>query len=216
MKVHQIIDLSFDVNLYFVDAPKPVLIDSGLGGDGRRIASLVFEMLAGRKLEALILTHRHIDHTGGAAEIMSKFSTEVYASPGEAPSLIEGDQITTGAITFGTELIRMPVKILMYNKAIDIGEGELLAIHTPGHTEGSICLFHEKSKSIFSGDVVFTGGNVGRWDLATGDYGQLVRSIQKLSEMDVKNLYPGHGPYTERDALDHINMGLNALKTFAW
>ena len=216
MKVHQIVDLSFEVNLYFIDAPKPVLIDAGLGPDGRRIAAMVYELLAGRKLHAIILTHRHFDHTGGTAELMTKFSADVYASPAEAEPLIEGDQMTTGASAFGGELIRIPAKKLSYNTTFDVGEGGLLVVHTPGHTEGSICLFHENSKSLFTGDTVFTGGSVGRWDLATGDYGQLVNSLEKLRKMDVERLYPGHGPYTEGDGLEHINLGLNALKTFAW
>ena len=216
MEVHQIVDLSFDVNLYFIDAPHPVLIDSGLGGDGRRIAAMVHQLLGGRRLRAIVLTHRHYDHTGGAAELMEKLSAEVYASPAEARPLIEGDQVTTGAISFGGMLIRIPAKVLAYNETFDIGDGELLTIHTPGHTEGSICLYHKNSKSLFAGDVVFTGGSVGRWDLPTGDYGQLAQSIEKLGKMDVKNLYPGHGPYAEGDAIEHIGMGLSALKSFMW
>ena len=216
MKVHQIVDLSFEVNLYFVDAPKPVLIDTGLGPDGRRIASMIHELLAGRNLHAIILTHRHFDHSGGAAELMMKFSSEVYASPMEAEPLIKGDQMTTGASAFGGELVRIPAKKLGYDSTFDLGDGGILVIHTPGHTEGSICLYHEKSKSLFTGDTVFTGGSVGRWDLATGDYGQLVNSLEKLRKLDVENLYPGHGPYTEGDGLEHINLGLNSLKTIMW
>ena len=216
VKVHQIVDLSFEVNLYFIDAPKPVLIDAGLGPDGRRIASMVHALLAGRKLHAIILTHRHFDHTGGAAELMIRFSTEAHASPAEAEPLMEGDQVTTGASAFGGELVRIPAKKLGYGTTFDIGDGGLLAIHTPGHTVGSICLYHEKSKSLFAGDTVFTGGSVGRWDLATGDYGQLVNSLEKLEKIDVENLYPGHGPYAEGDGLEHISLGLNALKMSAW
>ncbi len=216
MKVHQIIDQSFDVNLYFVDAPKPVLVDSGLGRDGRRVALTVRNLLGDRGLSAIILTHRHFDHSGGAAELVAKFSTNVYTSKGEAPSLIEGDQITTGASSFGEELIRLPAKSIEYNKSINMGEDELIAIHTPGHTSGHICLYHKDSKSLFTGDTVFTNGSVGRWDLPTGDYSQLVQSLEMLSKMDVENLYPGHGPFSEGDALTHIKLGLNAIKTLYW
>ena len=216
MKVHQIVDLSFDVNLYFIDSPKPVLIDSGLGGDGRRIASLLAQLLGERRLSAIILTHRHIDHSGGAAELSAKFSTEVFTSPIEADSLIQGDQITTGAISFGMPITRIPAKTLGFDSSFDIGDGVLKVIHTPGHTSGSICLYHEKTNSIFTGDVVFAHGSVGRWDLPTGDYNQLVQSIEKLKTMDIKNLYPGHGPFVEEDGSEHIDLGLNALKTAFW
>ena len=216
MKVHQFIDMSFDVNLYFIDAPKPVLIDSGLGGDGRRIAAMVKGLLAGRDLEAIILTHRHFDHTGGAAELMSEFSTDVFASPPEARCMIEGDQITTGAASFGGRIVPIPAKTLEYGATFDIGDGELLVTHTPGHTEGSVCLLHEKSGSLFTGDLVFAGGNVGRWDLPTGDYDQLVRSLEKLKGIGAKDLYPGHGPYSEGDAVEHVKMGLDSLRSFLY
>lgn len=216
MQVHQIIDLSFDVNLYFIDAPKPVLVDAGLGADGTRIAAIVHELLAGRKLHGIILTHRHFDHVGGAAWLMEKFSADVYASPGEAPALREGDAVTTGAVSFGGRLVPMPVKVLGYDTEFDIGDGGLLVVHTPGHTEGSICLYHEQSRSLFTGDVVFTDGNVGRWDLSTGDYGQLVQSLEKLGKLEIHNLYPGHGPYAESDGLDHVRLGIQALRSSQW
>lgn len=213
MIVHQIVDLSFDVNLYFIDAPKPVLVDAGVGGDGRRIAAQVQELLAGRKLHGIILTHRHFDHVGGAAELMVRFSADVYASPGEAPALIRGDEVTTGALSFGGRLVPIPVKILGYDSTFDLGDGGLQVIHTPGHTEGSICLYHAGSKSLFTGDLVFTDGNVGRWDLSTGDFGQIVDSLEKLTSIEVQNLYPGHGPYAERDGLDHVRLGLQVLRS---
>jgi len=216
VRVHQIVDLSFEVNLYFIDAPKPVLIDSGLGSDGRRIATMVYQLLEGRRLAAIILTHRHFDHTGGAAELMSKFSTEVFASPPEAKCLVEGDQMTTGAASFGGRLVPIPAEPLRYGERFDIGDGDLLALHSPGHTEGAICLYHEKSKSLFTGDVVFCGGSVGRWDLSTGDYAQLVQSLEKLNTLEVENLYPGHGPYSEGDAMEHLKLGLDSLKSFLW
>ena len=216
VKVHQIVDLSFEVNLYFIDAPRPVLIDSGLGTDGRRIASMVHQLLEGRHLSAIILTHRHFDHTGGAAELMSKFSADVLASPPEARCLVEGDQMTTGAASFGGRLVPIPAKALSYGGRFDIGDGDLKALHTPGHTEGAICLYHEKSKSLFTGDVVFCGGSVGRWDLSTGDYAELVKSLESLNDMDVENIYPGHGPYSEGDAKEHLKMGLDSLKSFLW
>lgn len=206
-------DEAFSVNLYYVDAPRPALIDSGTGWNSVRIADIVKEYLGERRLHTILLTHRHVDHVGGAAHLTDACSTTAYASGDDAPAIISGDPESTGARMFGVNLQPVPVRIIEYGGTFDIGEGGILAIHTPGHTIGSVCLFHEPSGSLFTGDTVFANGGVGRWDLPTGDYDQLLSSLRKLSKMKIENLYPGHGPYVEGDGIEHIELGLGMLET---
>src|SRR3972149_1678926 len=66
MRVPPIVDHSFSVNLHLVEAERPVLVDAGTGRDHPRIARTVREILKDRRLEAILLTHRHFDHVGGA------------------------------------------------------------------------------------------------------------------------------------------------------
>jgi glyoxylase-like metal-dependent hydrolase (beta-lactamase superfamily II) len=79
----------------------------------------------------------------------------------------------------------------MEGDTIDLGEHRLRVINTPGHTCGGICMYDEITQSLFSGDTVFASG-VGRTDLPTGSEDELIRSLKKLSGIDVRKLYPGH------------------------
>ena len=212
MRVHPIVDHSFSVNLHLVEAERPVLVDAGTGRDHPRIARTVREILKDRRLEAILLTHRHFDHVGGVRDIVLEFRADAFASQEEADALRAGDAVTTGALTFGAEFGPLPVRVFSYGQAIDLGDAKLEVLHTPGHTSGHVCLYDRGSRTLLSGDCVFTGGSVGRWDLPTGDYGQLVASLERLRELEVANLYPGHGPSAEGDGHEHIALGLQYLK----
>ena len=105
----------------------------------------------------------------------------------------------------------MPITALSEDDEIDLGGGEkLTVIHTPGHTVGSICLLGQGN--LFSGDTVFADGGVGRWDLETGDYNQLLASVEKLAGMNFENLFPGHGLSVEGNAKVHLDLSLRHLR----
>ena len=213
MKTHALSGTGFSGNIFLVDAEKPVLIDAGWSPDVGHVAKQVAEVLGDRKLEHIILTHRHIDHVGGALAFQKRFGGEMLAHEDDAQPLIAGDPISTGATTFGGDISPMEVTTVTHGETIDLGGGEgLEVIHTPGHTIGSICLMGQNA--LFSGDTVFAAGGVGRWDLPTGSYEQLLDSIRKLSDIMVDDMYPGHGPVVEGNAPEHISMGLRALEMY--
>jgi glyoxylase-like metal-dependent hydrolase (beta-lactamase superfamily II) len=95
---------------------------------------------------------------------------------------------------------------------IELEEGDKIAdfevIHTPGHTKGGICLWD--GESLISGDTIFAGGGVGRMDIG-GDYNDMKNSVRRLTELDVKNIYPGHGPIVENNGKEHIRMSYSLL-----
>lgn len=84
------------------------------------------------------------------------------------------------------------IKFVNDNEIINLGKTALKILHTPGHTSGSISIYEEKTKSLFSGDLVFSNG-VGRTDLPDGNFKQLKDSIRKILRLNFKTLYPGHG-----------------------
>ena len=213
MKVHTIAGAGFSGNIFLIDAEKPVLIDAGWSPDIGYAGTQVSEILQGRQLVHIILTHRHIDHVGGALAFQDEFGGEMLAHEDDAQSLIDGDADSTGARMFGGDISPMQVNKVSHGDKIDLGNDECLEVmHTPGHTIGSMCLIGQNA--IFSGDTVFADGGVGRWDLETGDYDTLLASIEKLSTIMVDNLYPGHGPSAIGNAKEHLAMGLRALKMY--
>jgi glyoxylase-like metal-dependent hydrolase (beta-lactamase superfamily II) len=135
----------------------------------------------------------------------------LYAYKDDALALISGDRNTTCADEFGIRPQKLTVKVLNNDNVIDCGDSKLQVIHSPGHTTGSIVLYDKDSKSLFSGDTVFADGGVGRWDLATGNFNALLKSVKKLTRLDVHALYPGHGRCCEEDGNYHIKLGLKYL-----
>jgi hydroxyacylglutathione hydrolase len=212
MKVHYIPGIGFSGNVFLLDAEKPCLIDTGWDSDISYPGAEVGKLLGKRKLAYIILTHRHIDHVGGAKAFQQRFGGEMLAHSLDSEALLSGDEVSTGARLFGGSLEPLQVRKLGEGDKIDLGGGESLSvIHTPGHTVGSICLLSGNG-DLFSGDTVFVGGDVGRWDLETGDYSQLLASVEKISKLDVEYLYPGHGPCAEGDAKEHLARSFRYLK----
>ncbi len=212
MKVHFIMGMGFDANIYFIEADKPILIDAGTGWNTTGAVKTIEEHIDPKEIDSIILTHRHIDHVGGAEELSKICDAQLYASAEEAAPLISGDRTTTGSTMFSIPLNKLDVAVLKYGDYFDLGNEKLKIVNTPGHTIGSISLYHEGSESLFSGDTVFADGGVGRWDFETGNYRQLVGSIEMLLDMKPKNLYPGHGPYVEKIAAEHIETSLKFLR----
>jgi len=95
---------------------------------------------------------------------------------------------------------------------INLGRDILKVIYTPGHSKGSITFFHEKEGALFPGDVVFTDGGVGRWDLPGGDGEILKKSIEGLVELHPTALYPGHGPFSREHGAAHVQKGLMSIE----
>lgn len=184
MRISNVNGVSYDSNAYFIDAGRKTLVDAGM--DGRRVLE---RLPAG--LELIVLTHCHYDHIGAVPEIIEATGARVAMHEKDIP-LISNGRIS-GALMFNAD--RPAFKIdttLRDGDIIDLGDVSLKVIHTPGHTPGSICLYDDDSKALFTGDTVFEGGSFGRTDIG-GDPGQMIASLEKLTKMDASALYPGHG-----------------------
>lgn len=212
MEVQRFVDPAFDVNVYLLGAKAGVLVDTGTGRRSEPLLRQVREALGGGTLSRVILTHRHVDHVGGARDMAAAWAVTPEASEDDAPPLREGDLRTTGAAQFGVDLRPLPVEDLPYGSRVDVGTLSLEVLHTPGHTAGSICLLADDG-SLFSGDTVFAYGGVGRWDLPTGNRSELEASLRRLAGRSVERLYPGHGPSVREDAEAHLGLAQETLET---
>ena len=200
----------FDSNIYLISGDRTVIIDAGIGFQADDTIAFIKKMLNTRKLDILILTHRHYDHVGGANAIISEFHPKVYTGRLDAEPLRKGDRASTLGERFGGPLDPMDVEDLKDGDIIDIGAHRLRVIETPGHTIGSISLYDEVTGALFTGDTVFVGG-IGRYDHPTGDPSQLINSLQKLSELKINGFYPGHGPAIAAGGNEHIINGLRMM-----
>lgn len=148
------------------------------------------------KLKYILLTHCHGDHINGVSKVKEKYGGQILIHRNDAEGLKDIN------INLSTHIGLEPV-IVQEDARIDdgdllhIGEIEFKVIYTPGHTDGSISLYCEKEKMLFSGDTLFRGA-WGRTDLPTSSFEKIISSItNKLMNLPEDTIvYPGHGKST--------------------
>ncbi len=176
-----------------------VLVDAGA-------SPLVLEPFR-REIELVILTHCHYDHTAYLGEIAHMCRAKVAIHELDAPGM--RDSMRSAAMMFGSHPpSRHPDVLLRDGDQVN----GLLVIHTPGHTPGGICLYDREEHLLFSGDTVFTEGSFGRWDLPGGDRRALGNSIERLANLQVEELCPGHGVPVQRGGSRHIAAALSSFR----
>lgn len=149
---------------------------------------------------AVLLTHGHVDHAGGAGEFVSRHGSEVYVHPDDDfLTLNPKEQLKR---IFGTEppgSYQVPEKLtdLEDRQVLDLAGFTFETRHTPGHTPGHCCFYVAEEGTLFSGDQLFAG-SVGRTDLPGGSHTQLLESmaVSVLTLDDDVRVLPGHGPET--------------------
>ena len=203
--------LLFDSNMYIIiGSERTALIDTGTGFQVESTIRNIKDVLCGRKLDMVILTHRHYDHVGGLRGIIKEFSPALYAGPEDAKPLREGDSESTLGTKFGGSIDAMDVKDFREGDKLDLGGHVLTPFYTPGHTIGSICVLDETTGAMFSGDTVFVDG-VGNTMHPTGSEKMLIESLKKLSTIQFDGLYPGHGPVVQKDGMRFVVKGLTQM-----
>ena len=144
----------------------------------------------------ILLTHGHIDHAGGAAELAERLSIPI-----EGPQ--RGDEFWIRQLVDQARMFGFPGRVAPFapdrwlegGDTVSFGKVVLEVIYTPGHTPGHVVFFHRPSKLALVGDVLFAG-SIGRTDLPGGNYDDLIRSIRAgLWPLgDDVEFIPGHGP----------------------
>lgn len=139
----------------------------------------------------IIATHGHLDHLWGA-----KWATETWHTP---VLMHEADIPMAQAMQQQYDLFGVGLKAERFEIEEFRGQNSdfrFQIIHTPGHTQGSVCLYFPKERKLFSGDTLFRCG-YGRTDLPGGNYGQLISSLEQLMTLPPETeVFPGHGEST--------------------
>ncbi len=149
----------------------------------------------GWTLKLIVTTHGHWDHFGDNAAVAAHSGAPIAIHPLDAHRLVDPQPLWA------------PFEIPPCVPAVELAEGgevrfgsiRLAVLHTPGHTEGSVCLLSADDGLLFSGDTLFAGG-WGRVDLPGGSADQIVDSLARLATLDPRlAVLPGHGPETTID-----------------
>ena len=144
----------------------------------------------------LLNTHCHLDHIFGNRFVLERYNLRTFCSEYDEMNRKNAAQHAT---LFGLNMDNPPepAGFVIENQVIKFGTTELVALHVPGHTAGSLAFYSEKNQCVFTGDALFAG-SIGRTDLPGGDYDTLIKSIRsKLFVLPPSTIvYPGHGNET--------------------
>jgi len=187
------------------------LIDTGMPGNAGRIIEFL-KSLGKEQMDSftIILTHPDIDHSGSVAELKEKLgNVKVAIHEADAPRLTGEKPLkeTRGFVGLLFKAMSPFMKFKPVTPDLLLKDGEqvdgLSVIHTPGHTQGSICLYSERLKAMFAGDALRTD-RTGRPKLPSAamtlDIREAKNSIGKIASYDFELLLPGHGPPILTDA----------------
>lgn len=176
---------------YLIPGPQPVLIDAGVGNESHLDA---IESAAPRGPARVLVTHAHSDHANGAPAIHARWpAAQFFKMPW--PERDKKQAVPWQTIGPGDRILT--------------GEGELEAIHTPGHSPDHLAFWHEPSRTAFVGDLLVAGTTV---FIPASDGGRLadyLRSLHRLLDLKPQRAWPAHGPVIDDPAalihyyLDH-------------
>jgi glyoxylase-like metal-dependent hydrolase (beta-lactamase superfamily II) len=199
-------------NCYLVidDAARQgVLVDPG--GEGERLVQAV--RASGAELQAVWLTHAHVDHVLGVAAVKRAFDVPVFMHPLDRPLY---DRAELSATMYGLpfEPLPAPDRALADGDVLTVGSFDFAVMHAPGHAPGHVVI-HGHGVA-FVGDCLFMG-SVGRVDLPLSVPTDLTRSLARIAELPEDTVvYPGHGPSTtvgrERRTNPFLNGGARVLR----
>lgn len=198
-----------DAHMYVIGLPSSrdfTLVDAGLIGKGEYKIKAIRKLgIPLEEIKRVIMTHTHLDHLGCLGEIRREIPhAELWIHKDEADPLEQGDERTV----YGMEMFRGMVqgqfgikpgdfslkadRKLQGGEEIDLGGMPWEVLHIPGHSAGSIALYHRSKKVLIPGDVVYADHAIGRFDLHDANASKLMESLLSLAKLDVDILLPGH------------------------
>jgi glyoxylase-like metal-dependent hydrolase (beta-lactamase superfamily II) len=193
-----------------------VLIDSGAGMETERILDVLrVDGIPADRVRHLLLTHYHLDHSGGAAALREALGLDVWAGSITASALEAGDEEAislaaakrAGVYPPSVKFAACPVaRVLQPGETIAIGDTTILPIAAPGHSRDMLCfLVRQPGRTLlFSGDVIFYGGRIVLQDVPDCDVPAYFSTLRILADLDFDMMFPGHGLWSLADGRRHV------------
>ena len=214
-----------DCHVYLIDGENELaLIDTGVGIEVEQIfANIEDDGFDPINIKKVLLTHAHADHVGGCKKMKEMLKCAIFVPLNEIDLFERGTDEELG-LTIAKESSIYPADYVFPHcfadvavsngDNIQVGGLQLKAINVPGHSPGSTCYFleHKEKRILFSGDVVFYDGKIGLlnyWGSNLADYRNY---INRLANLSVDALFPGHKLFTLRNGQQHIDQSISALK----
>jgi hydroxyacylglutathione hydrolase len=195
MEIFRFVFSPIEVNTYILkdQSGDCAIIDCGCYDEEE--SERLEKFIQDKKINPVLLlnTHCHLDHIFGNKFILEKYNLRTFSSELEERNRKNAVQ---HAMLFGLTMDDPPVPegFLSHNQIVTFGNTELLALHVPGHTAGSLAFYSEKNGCVFTGDALFAG-SIGRTDLPGGNFNTLINSIKNhlfVLPSDTV-VYSGHG-----------------------
>jgi len=203
-----------DAHAYIVGRPGTgdlALVDAGLMGKGSYKLNAIQRLgIRLAEIGRVIMTHTHLDHIGCLPEILREIPrAEVWVHRDEGGMLEQGDERAVYGMDMFQSLCQAQYGVapgafklrvdrtLEGGEVLDIGGDRWEVLHIPGHSAGSIGLYHREGRILIPGDVVYADYAIGRFDLYGASGARHRESLMALAELDVDILLPGHNRVME-------------------
>lgn len=166
-----------------------------VGGEAERLLSAVSQHQL--KLQAIWLTHGHLDHASGVADLTEQQSVPVLGPHQSDDYWLQALPEITANYGFPVSKPLTPTRWLEDGDELSVGEHKFIVYHIPGHTPGHVVFYSQANNLLIAGDVLFRE-SVGRTDFPGGNHADLIHGIQSklLTLPDSTRVLPGHGPMT--------------------